>query len=151
MTQIASLRAHTDAFIAALEAELTATVAVVGDAKKPAGAGWQGTPGQSDFVPYAIVYPWSGFTFDGNLTGFQDNADLEWQITCVGRTREQCEWLQDAAFALIGQPLTVAGRSVPLIRLGSAGGGVREDETVAPKVWMSTPQLAVWSTPDTGS
>lgn len=144
---LANLRAHTDAVITALESAAAGTTLLVGDAQKPAAAGWQGSPGQSDFVPYIVVYPWGGFTFDGHLARADDNATLEWQLTCVGQTREQCEAVQDVAFTLIGNPLTVVDRFVPRVRLGSAGGGVRPDETVQPTVWVATPQLAAWSTP----
>lgn len=147
MPNLAKLRAHTDAFIAALETALADTIAVVGDAQKPAGAGWQGTPGQSEFTPHAIVYPWSGFIFDGSIAEPDDDAALEWQVTCVGRTRQQCESLVDNVFELIGTRIAVTGRSTERVRLGSAGGGVREDESVSPKVWVATPQLALWSTP----
>lgn len=143
---LAATRTHTDAVLAALEA----TTVLVGDADpKPPGYGWQGTPGQSVFVPYMVLYPIPGGTFDGSIGDPNDDAQLLYQVTCVGSTRTQCEWVLDKALgALVGQSPVIAGRSLMRsIESDMAGGGVRRDDTVQPAVFISTPRFRLWTTP----
>lgn len=138
---LADPRTHDDAIVDLLE---DAGI-VVGDGTYPEDDyGWQGVPGQSNFVPYAIVYPLRQ-TFDGSLGCPDTDSELRWQITCVGRTREQCDWvLHRVDETLIGRSLTVSGRSIPRIR-ADGGAGVRRDDTVQPPVFIATPQYAAWS------
>lgn len=139
---LADPRTHSDALVAQIEA----AGVVVGDAAPPTVAyGWQGAPGQSVFVPYAIVYPLTQ-SFDGGLGCPDADSDFEWQVTCVGESREQADWVRakvDAA--LIGQTLTVSGRYVPRIR-SSGGAGTRRDDTTQPPLFISTPRYAAMST-----
>lgn len=147
MPSLASLRTHSSAFVAQLEAEAVGTLARVGDARKPPGAGWQQQPGQSEFVPYLIVYPLP-VEFDGHLAASDDQAWFYWQVTCVGETREQAEWGMDLAIAaFVGRTLTVTSRDVARVTLDDAAGGVRADETVQPTVFIATPRFRAWSTP----
>jgi hypothetical protein len=147
MASLASLRLHTNAVVATLETAVAATIAVVGDAYKPGVTGWQGEPGHSQFAPYMIVYPLGG-GFDGTIGDPDDDASLQWQVTCVGETREQAEWVTDLAIAaLVGQPLAIAGRYVPRVELDDAAGGVRPDDSVQPPVFIATPRFTAWSTP----
>lgn len=138
---LADPRTHDDALVAKLiDAGL-----VVGDAADPDDPfGWQGVPGQSRFIPYAVVYPLDHL-YDGSLGCPDTDSDLSWQVTCVGSTREQCDWVRaEVAAALIGQTLTVAGRSVPRIR-PDGGAGTRRDDTVQPPVFIATPRFAAVS------
>lgn len=139
---LADPRTHADAVIAAL----TAAGLTVGDAADPTGPfGWQGVPGQSDFAAYVIVYPLTQ-SFDGGLGCSDDDSDLAWQVTCVAETRERCQWLENKVnTALVGQPLTVAGRFVPRVRR-DGGAGVRRDDTTQPPLFISTPRYAAVST-----
>lgn len=152
MPQLASLRTHTDAVVLALRtAELT-----VFDAAPPAldevggGAdwGWQGPrPGAGRFKPYVIVYPLSGGTFDGTLGCPDDDAELVWQVTCVGADRRQCEWTADKVNgALVGQRLDVAGRYVSRLEQEMTG-GARRDDTVQPPVFIAVPRFRASSAP----
>ena len=142
---IASLRSHTDAVVAALDA---VTGIEVGDGVAPAAGGWAGTPGESTFAGYVIVYP-LGSTLDGPLAAPDADAELTWQLTCVGATRQQCEWVVDAALgALVGAALTVTGRAtVDRIRLVDGTGGTRRDDTTQPPVFIATPHVTVTTTP----
>lgn len=145
---LASHRLHTDAVVAALrDAGLT-----VFDAGPPLssdeGWGWKGAPGQSDFAPYTIVYPLEGGIYGGTLGDPDDDASLIWQVTCVGGTRQQCEWVVDQTMrALVGPTLEVEGRWVSRVWADMAGGGVRRDDTVQPPVFISTPRFRVESSP----
>lgn len=148
MTSLASLRLHSNAMKAALVAAFGATTTTVGDGEVPKSFGWSGVPGQSIFVPYVVLYP-LGAHFDGPIgDNADDDADLRYQVTCVGETREQAEGVTDVVIAaLVGQTLTVAGRSVSRITLDDAAGGVRPDVSVDPIVFMSTPRFSLYSTP----
>lgn len=138
---LADPRTHDDALVA----KVAAAGVVVGDATDPTSPhGWQGTPGQSTFIPYAVVYPLDQI-YDGSLGCPDTDADLSWQVTCVGSTREQCDWVRGkVAAALIGQTLTVAGRSIPRIR-PDGGASTRRDDTVQPAVFIATPRFAAVS------
>ena len=155
MTQLASLRAHTSAIVDLLNAEFKTFDSGGPDLDvtpgAPGGWGWQGKPGQSEFLPYRIVFPISGGVFDGPLGCPSDDASLTWQVTCVGATREQCEWVVDATHAsLVEQTLTVAGRSIDRVWSDMAGGGARRDDEVQPPVFIATPRYRADSTPLNG-
>jgi len=155
MTQLASLRAHSSAIVDLLNAEFKTFDGGGPDLNvnpgAPGGWGWQGTPGSSKFLPYRIVYPIPGGLFDGTLGCPSDDASLTWQVTCVGATREQCEWVVDETHAsLVEQPLTVAGRFIDRVWSDMAGGGARRDDEVQPPVFIATPRYRVESTPLNG-
>lgn len=127
---VAVLRTHTDAIIAALEAQgLT-----VGDAVAP-----QASP------PYVVVYPIAGGDMYGPLGAKDDDAELIYQVTCVGSSREQAEWLADKANALLGG-FTVTGRSVPLVTMDVVPGIFRDDSTGTP-IYTAAPRFRVFTTP----
>lgn len=138
---LANPRTHDDAFVEALvDAGL-----VVGDGGNPTDPyGWQGAPGHSDFIPYAIVYPLTQ-DFDGSLGCPDTDSDFGWQVTCVGATRQQCDWVRNAVNeALIGQHLTVDGRVVHRVR-ADGGAGTRRDDTTQPPLFIATPRFAALS------
>lgn len=154
MADLAKLRAHTDAIIDALDAELKTFDSGAPNLNEIAGGqgwGWQGAPGQSAFKPYYVVYPLAGGVFDGSLGCPDDDASLTWQVTCVGATRPQCEAAADRANeVLIGQPLIVTGRHISRVWADMAGGGVRRDDLVQPPVFIATPRYRVESSPSPG-
>ena len=133
---------------APLVALLQGAGVVVGDAAAPAAPtkfAWQGTPGRSTFIPYAVVYELDQ-TFDGTLGCPDSDSDFSWQVTCIGSTREQCGTVRHAVnTALIGQGLSVTGRGVPRIR-AEGGAAIRRDESVKPTLFIATPRYAAWST-----
>ena len=138
---LASFNAHTTAFLALLPA-------FVGDGEKPAGKGWQGVPGSSSFEGYGICYPISS-SFDGSIAEGQDDAELTWQVTCVGATRAQAEAVTDLVVdAAVGAQLTVTGRATTHVELQSGSAGCsRQENEQQPPLWMSTPRFTVTSTP----
>jgi hypothetical protein len=153
---LASLRTHTDAVVDALNVTIKtfdAGAPNLNETPTGDGWGWQGVPGTAKFKPYRVVYPLAGGMFDGPLGCPDDDASLTWQVTCVGATRSQCEWVADETNEiLIGQPLTVAGRFISRVWADMAGGGARRDDTVQPPVFIATPRYRVESTPlPTGS
>jgi hypothetical protein len=123
-----TLRLHTNAVIAALEADgLT-----VGDAT-----------GEGLSAPYVVVYRISG-TRDGEADAPDDRAELVFQLTCVGTGRQQAEWVQDKAEAAL-RSIAVAGRSVRLY-VDSDGPVSRDDDAPIP-LFYSTPRYRLWTTP----
>lgn len=152
MAQLASLRTHTDAILALLRTNLYVFDAGAPDLDDTPGStgewGWQGTPGRSKFRPYAVLYPLTGGVFDGTLGCPDDDANLIWQVTCVGSTRTQCEWAADKTLeTLVGATPAVAGRGITRLYADIAGGGVRRDDSVQPPVFISTPRFRAYSSP----
>lgn len=128
---IALVRTHTDGVIAALEAAgLT-----VGDAD-----------GEALSPPYCVVYSIPGGSRSGNLDAPYDDADFVYQVTCVGTTREQAEWVTDKATVTLLNGLSVTGRSIALVS-PDGNPGVRPDYDISPPLFYSTPRFTLKSTP----
>jgi hypothetical protein len=126
-------RKHTDAVIAALQAAgLT-----VGDGIAPTGAE----------AKYVVVYPIEGGNRTGTLAGPFDDAELVYQLTCVGDHRWQAEWVRDKAEAALLSGLTVAGRHIPLVSPDEGDSGIRRDDSVTPALYYATPRYRIRTTP----
>jgi hypothetical protein len=126
-----AVREHTDAVIAALEGLELA----VGDAIAP-----------DQDPPYVVVYPIPGGGSTGTLGAQHDDAILVYQVTCVGSSREQAEWLADKALELLEGSLSVDGRRVCNVDLDMHG-GVQRDDQVTPPVFWSMPRFRITTTP----
>lgn len=129
--QLADPRVHTDAVIAALEG----FGLVVGDGEAP----------KDTEPPYVAVYPVPGGGTTGTLANPDDDAFLIYQITCVGVSRQQAEWLEAKALALLGG-LQVEGRRIARVALDMHG-GIQRDDQAEPPVFYSTPRFRLISTP----
>lgn len=124
------MRKHTDAVIAALEtAGLT-----VGDAEA-----------QGLSAPYVVVYSIPGGRIYGTLENPHEDGNIVYQVTCVGMTREQTDWLVDEVMVLL-DGLTVTGRSIKFVDVDGFP-GVRPDNDVSPPVFYATPRFTVSSSP----
>ncbi|MFI7691785.1 hypothetical protein ACIBQ6_22140 [Nonomuraea sp. NPDC049655] len=141
---VAAAKPHTDAVLALLVA---ASVAV-GRGKPPAGSGWQGTPGSSDFKPYAVMFPFPGQDEPTALALPHHSLDFVFQLTCVGATQDQVETFMDKVrAALIGVTPSVSGRAtfpvyrVPLDR------PVTRDDAATPPVHYGVAQFHFRSDP----
>ena len=114
----------------------------VGYGAAPAGAlaGVQSKTGPD----YLIVYPLNT-TRDGSLSDGYTQADLVYQITCVGRLPAAVRDLADEAEAAL---LTVAvtGRAVIQV-VPEDGGQVRPDFDVDPPVFIATPRFRIRTVP----
>ncbi len=139
---IAPAAPHTDAVVAAI----TAIPMLVGRGRKPDGAGWQGNPGTSAYVRYAVVYPF-GPTPDGNVSEPLEYLDYKAQINVFGATETQAEdAADDVRAALIGRRLAVAGRSTYPVQT-PGGPPARRDESVTPPVYLAVVEIEFRSQP----
>lgn len=132
-------RDHTNAVIATL----TGAGLVVGDAVRntePDGSGAVIPP------PCVVVHPIPGGRRFGTLDDYVKDADLLYQLTCVGETRDQAEWVRDETEILL-DGVTVAGRQIDVIRLDFGSDEARLDGTVHPAVFVSMPRYRLSSTP----
>lgn len=125
-----SVREHTNAIIAVLEGEGLK----VGDAEAPAGK-----------PPYVVVYPLPGGRASGTLGELDADAELLYQVTCVGTSRKQAEWLADATHVLL-DGFDVEGRYIPRVALEMHAGVMRDDQQTPPVFW-ATPRYRVLTTP----
>lgn len=133
-------REHKDAVIAALEA----AGLLVGDGEKPDGGGWQGTPGQSVFKGYVVVYRIRGGSRSGNLDDPHEDAEFIFQVTCVGSSPTLAESLADEAETLL-KGVTVAGRSI--YPSPDMNPGTERDDDVQPPLFYCTPRYRLKTTP----
>lgn len=126
-----SQREHTNAVITKLES----LALVVGDAKEP------------DPLPnkYCVVYPIPGGSVSGSLEDPNADGELVVQVTCVGTTREQAEWVVDKAMGLLGG-ITVSGRHIARVFLDSMP-GIRRDDDISPPLFVATPRFRIMTTP----
>ena len=111
-------------------------VQLLADGGLTVGDGW----GDGMDVPFVVV--WSGDRqLDGTLGPDQRWTHLSqrFQVTCVGRTREQAEWLSDRVDEVMqqgdGDGWHVIVLPRPMI--------VRDDETGAEPDWLAYPQYQV--------
>lgn len=133
---------HTDAVVAAI----AAVPILVGRGRKPDGAGWQGNPGTSSYVRYAVVYAF-GPTPDGNVAEPLEYLDYKAQINVFGATEGQAEGgADDVRSALIGRRLAVTGRSTYPVQT-PGGPPTRRDESVTPPTYMAVVEIAFRSQP----
>ncbi len=96
----------------------------VGDAEAP------NVP--SPTFPFAVLYPELSPEFteeDGTLEDPWSHRIMEYQVTNVGRSREQAQGCSDIMRAiLIATPLVVVGRSVWSVKVGPLGEIERDDD-----------------------
>lgn len=130
-------REHTDAVITALEdAGLT-----VGDGEAPADAGRQA---DGSFDHYVVVYSIPGGARSGTLEAPFEDGDLIFQVTCVGESRRQAEWLVDKAEDIL-DGVTVAGRRIHA--MPESNPGVTRDDDLSPPLFYATPRYRLMTTP----
>lgn len=118
------LRTVYDAVISRLE---TSTSKVIGDHIAPLDL----------TLPYAVVYHRSENIDDiGTLSDPTVVAELEWQVTSVGETREQAQWMSyKVRQALNGFKPVVSGMSFSPIILDGDSPVTRDDDVQPPKFY----------------
>lgn len=134
---------HDAAVVAAVAAQNVTTDL----AAKPAGTGWQGQAGDSDFVAYAIVYPLPGGTRDGSIGDPDRDIILNYQVTCVGDSPEAARSVASDADLGVRTGVTVEGRRVLRVVPVDDGGVQPDDDTQGPRLFYATPRFTVWTSP----
>lgn len=140
---VAPATPHTDAVVAAI----AAIPMLVDRAKQPAASGWQGTPGTSSYVRYAVVYPSSG-TPDGSVAEPLEYLDYAAQINVFGATESQAEHAcDDVRAALIGRRLAVSGRSTYRVQTPPGDRLIFRDDSIPVPVYMAVVEITFRSQP----
>lgn len=120
---------------------------LIGSGDKPAGGGWQGSPGGSAFVPYTVIYPVTGGWFDGTLGDPYGDARPDYIISSFGATPQQAQFNDDLVYAtLTTSKPTVSGQTVELATPEVHGGTVRDDD-VTPPVYNAPTRWRFYLTP----
>lgn len=134
-----SQRTHTDAIVTALEGGgLTVGRGVRNT--KPDGNGTLLAP------PCVIVHPISGGARFGTLDDWTAHAQLVYQLTCVGSTQQQAEWVRDDSELLL-DGVTVSGRSLDVMRLDFGSGGVERNDQTGDTVFTCMTRYRFTSSP----
>jgi hypothetical protein len=101
----------------------TSTGRPIGDAGEPSDTS----------TPYAIVYPLIDEPHDGPLDDPTQVVDDAFQVTCVGVSRQQAQWMQkQVRDALLGWTPTVSGFGTFPVQLLSGSGTSRDTEVSPP-------------------
>lgn len=147
-TIVPSLADHTRAVVTLLRS----SGHLVGEGEKPPGGGWQGTPGQSSFVPYMIVDPIPGGVTSGPAGEANADASFPWDVRCVAASQYVAEQLADIAVALI---CTGVGPQVPGRRLTQTPslemrGPARPDQSMGDgqTLFLASPRFRIYTSPD---
>lgn len=132
MSTPAPVSPHTAGMLSRLEASNL----LVGDGRRPDGGGWQDAPGQSEFVPYLVLY---GLQHerqgpDSSIADRNTAPVLRYQVTAVGADRDQAETASDLAARqlLNGAPLDIPGWSTVLLVHEFAMPADRDEEVNPP-------------------
>lgn len=145
-----SRRRITNAVLLELSNELTVPV---GDADKPAAGGYQGEWGQSEFVPYVVLTPSGGSQGTGPQSDSQSDIVFGYEITGIGISRDQCEWMLDEAriaiFGLRRADIDMGDSTTRRVRnvIVSSYGGLDRTEGPEPHWWIATDQVQLDTTP----
>lgn len=145
MSRVYEPLAHNSAFLALVE-EVCAALTASG---RPEGVPVGNCSGEGLTAPYAVFYPLGATGFDGSLSPDDLDSDVSpsTQITFIGETPEQVQWLQGKVRAgVVGKQLVVAGRELGVIRLRDEQ-PARRDDNVNPFVYWSADQYGCFSTP----
>ncbi|RSN12809.1 hypothetical protein DMB42_11565 [Nonomuraea sp. WAC 01424] len=144
MIPVAPSTPHTDAVVAAI----AAIPLLVDVAAKPAESGWQGTPGASPFKRYAVVYPFPGVP-DGNAAEPYEYLTYKAQISLFGATAAQAGGAaDDVSAALIGQRLSVPGRSTYPVKTPPGQRPLRRDDSLPVSVYQAIVEIEFTSQRD---
>ena len=118
------MRLLTDAVLTRLEA---ATSKAVGDGQAPGDT----------TLPYSVLYPLDDEDRDGDMIDTQRTSWFDFQVTCVGDTRVQAEWLADQLrTSMLAADLTPTGfRMYPFERVVT--NVTERDDDVQPPVFYT--------------
>lgn len=96
--------------------------------------------------PYAVVY--RGPTMHtGPIDAPNDDAYVDYQVSCVGDSRRAAATIADAVRAKLAGGITVEGRSFPRMQL-LGGRGPSQNIAGGEEWFLAIEEVRVWSTPD---
>jgi len=115
---------------------VTQTSKPVGNAVRPDGA----------TAPYAVVYPLPDRATFGTLTDANQISLQLFQVTCVGDTMEEAQWMQQKTrLALLGWVPSVTGWVPNRVELDQGSGVIRDDD--GPVVFYTTDRFSLYVDP----
>jgi hypothetical protein len=120
---------------------------------KDAGAGWSGPPNApgSQFTPFTVLITLSAGLSSGPFFDSQADWTVPFMLEAFGVSREQCEWMADAArsalAALTHQVITLGADhyKVQQVKTDSIG-GVNRVMVTDPPFFGQQDGLSVWIT-----
>lgn len=122
----------------AVIAQLRSADLLVGDAIAPRGGGWTGPAGNSSFNGYCILYPTGGGGVDGPLGRPREVVTTVFQVTCVGATRQQTDFLRDRVRdALFSKTFSVPDHTVLNVTLDMPIATIRDDDFQPPTYYSA--------------
>lgn len=99
-------------------------------------------------LPYAVLYPLvddDDPEMHSTLSDAHEMTVFEWQVTSIGSTRKQAQWMQQKVrAALVGWEPSVSGLSFGLVEK-SGGQGTRRDDGTQPAQFFSIDQFSVFA------
>lgn len=119
----------------------------VGDHEKPRNGGWQGDPGESDFVPYVVLTAMNSQRPSGPLSDPDGNAIFPFALTCLGSSRRQVQMLADLVrdrMMSLAQTKDADGQTfggVTVMRYGTV-----DRIGIEPPLYTTTDTVNVWIT-----
>lgn len=97
-------------------------------------------------APYAVLYPWPDVFREGGLSDANQITVTRFQVTCVGDTMEEAQWMQHKVrAALIGWVPNTAGITATPVELDDDSGVLRDDDRTPP-VFYTTDRFRFWLT-----
>ncbi len=133
---------HSAVPVAPVTDALVATLAALGDFEVGDG----GAP-ESAGSKYAVVYGLPDNGADGPANDPWADVQHVYQITAVGQTRKQAEWVADVCrAAILNDPITISGRQVIQRRPLTTGPVERDDDMPVP-LFYSIATYELWTTP----
>lgn len=120
---------------------------------KPTGAGWQGVPGASSFVPYAIVDPIPGGVTSGPAGDPQGDASVPFDVRCVGASATQAQQVADRVMIRLCssiRALDIPGRRMSKPINIEMAGTARPDMSMGDDqtLFISAPRFRMSTTPE---
>lgn len=141
-----------DALMAAYQQRLSGAGVLCGRGTVPVGGGWQGAPGQSEFVPYAVL--WRIGSIDQRSSTIADGFET-WRpllfVRCFGADPAQADQtLQQVRDVTLGADIDVSGLRTVRVWLENSQTTTKNEDTEVP-VYEAGDFYRWWLTPEAAS